>query len=1059
MTIRRRSKRIQPALAPRLGELESRCLLSSSEPVGTWIGQDGHDLTNLTSTLGPDGIQDIHIALSNLPANETIVAAQILPLGGGEWEYNGSFGVAAAALIRSPGSTTADLYLDPYQAETGRGFWIVLDYGDGTSAGFWVTGGTANPNLRMPQVQLQVQWIGQNGTDLTGIGPDVGPDGLQDVKLALSQLTPNAGIQSVTVTGASGISWSYGLNPGGTASNAELVTNPNDPTQAALYFSPNSDLFGQALSVTITYANNTTDTGLVVAAHTNPNLRVPPPAPIALTWNTFTATWIGQNGLNLTGPGDITVALGSLPAGHSVVSATLTDEVGGTWVYESNGAWPDPNAPGAMPLGWRSAAGNPTSAQIGFAPIRNEAGLTLTLTLVLDDGSILATNPAGGTVDLSLRAPKPASTTVTAAPGDNLNALANTYGTVVLSPGTYNLTQPLVLNQPVTITAQPGATLLFSQPSGASPWSAAITINSGNTTLNGFAVRFAGPVVWDENVPYGPAVIGTNDDVSATSAQQQVRVNITLSHLDLMSPPAATSWELAPSLLRLTSAFNGQILDNILKGGTTELLDGPWTIVGNNYEGTVPNTFTYGAFAVHSTHDLVLADNTIEPVGPSGKTWRFLVMTAKGFNDVIQNNTVVGVGPQNSDTVPNPNASEVILTEAYSLHFEGTPAAISSNGLILQIPALQGAIAQAGDVVSVLSGPDAGQWRQIVQALSPTAYLLAAPLPADTGAISISTGFVNETYQGNTIDDRGSSTAAGMVLVGNHFGTIVLNNTFIGGGSAFLIAAAPTESPNVWGWSHAPVLGVVIKGNTLEDTLEGGLIDVQHSVHVKSNTGRVYFSGLLADNTVVWTPDFLAQVAPGGTSPSSLGAITVGDALSIDPGELMLNATGNPIQAPASAQSAAMFDIVSGTVNGQPGTKQTIPLPSVSPPPPVPTPPPPAPSSPPAPAPSPAPSNPPPPTPPPPSSAPPATTSPSQGGSGGSTTTSGTGGISSSPSPAPIIRRPRPAGPLPRPRPPRPPVRVLPVRHIQPPTVFRSIPGRLTGSRPTLSAARQRAGH
>ena len=43
-------------------------------------------------------------------------------------------------------------------------------------------------------------------------------------------------------------------------------------------------------------------------------------------------------------------------------------------------------------------------------------------------------------------------------------------------------------------------------------------------------------------------------------------------------------------------------------------------------------------------------------------------MTQGGVGDVVADNTVVGVGPMDTDTMPSPNASEVILTEAYAVH-------------------------------------------------------------------------------------------------------------------------------------------------------------------------------------------------------------------------------------------------------------------------------------------------------------------------------------------------------------------------------------------------------
>src|SRR5262249_36010667 len=83
--------------------------------------------------------------------------------------------------------------------------------------------------------------------------------------------------------------------------------------------------------------------------------------------------------------------------------------------------------------------------------------------------------------------------------------------------------------------------------------------------------------------------------------------------------------------------------------------------------------------------------------------------------------------------------------------------------------------------------------------------------------IALATGFVDEVFEGNTIDARGGRKAAGLVLVGNHFGTVVRRNHLLGGGNAWRITAAPTEVPRIWGWSHAPFLGGVIEDNTIED--------------------------------------------------------------------------------------------------------------------------------------------------------------------------------------------------------------------------------------------------
>ena len=189
-------------------------------------------------------------------------------------------------------------------------------------------------------------------------------------------------------------------------------------------------------------------------------------------------------------------------------------------------------------------------------------------------------------------------------------------------------------------------------------------------------------------------------------------------------------------------------------------------------------------------------------------------------------------------------------------------------------------------------------------------------------------GFVNESFVGNTIDTTGSSTAADLVLAGNQFGVQVLNNTLIGGDRAFWISAYPSETPSIWGWTHAPVLGATISGNTIEDSVEGGMLDVEHGSAVKTNIGRVYLSATLTNNTGIWTAAFLAQPSiADATTP--LTALTVGMAPSNDPGELLVAAAGNQVEGPASVVSGPTMLTVAAVVNGQAENNQATVLPTV----------------------------------------------------------------------------------------------------------------------------------
>ena len=914
------------AFSPCLASLEGRCLLSAT-PAAAWLGQDGHDLAG-GATLGVgNGVQDVHIILSGLPSGESIHSVLLLGYGGGGWNINAGVYKPefSGEMIRASGSTTADLYVDPYVTETGRYFDVVLNYADNSSVTFGMNGGTADPNLRMPSSVVSAHWLGQDGVDMTGSSPAVGPDGFQDADLALTNLYASSSIIAISVIDVSGHGWAYGLNPG-LLNNAEFVRNSSDPTRGELYFNPSADLSGTSVTINVTYGDGKTDFTSLTLGHTNPTLAMPAPSPVSLNWTKLQGTWIGQDGLNLSGSGDVHLAIDGIPNGRTVASATLNDQAGTAWTYISPGATASQADPFAMTLAFKSSA-VAGRADLTFPPVRSETGETLTLVLLLDDGSHLATRMAGGAADPGLRAPDIAPTIIIAHPGDDLNVLANQYGTVQLTAGVYPLSQPLILYHPVDLTADPGVTLLFSQAASAPAWTTAIKVKASHTTLSGFAVRFAGSINWNQTVSFGPSVVGTTDNLDPNASDPLV--DLTFTGLDVRASAPATSWEEATQLFRLVSASSGQVTNNVLNGGSTQLMHGPWQVTGNTYLGTLPDTFSYGVFATRSTHDVTFSNNLVTPTGGAGKTWRFLVMTGSGVGDVVLDNIARGIGPMDSDTVPNPNASEIVLTEAYLIHFEGVPTSVSADGLVVQIPSLQAGSARTGDVVAILSGPQAGQWRTISQVIGPSTYLLDSGVSPGRFAISIATGFVDETYQGNTIDARGSSTALDFVLAGNQFGAKVQGNHWLGGMQAFQVTAFPSETPNLWGWTRAPILGLTFQGNTVEDTLLGGLLEVQHSGYMKTETGRVYFSGSFVNNTGVWSADYLAARAQSSvTEPPTL--VTIGDALSADPGELVLTASGNTVTGPGNFATSPTMSVLSALFNGAVARNQSLVLPAAS---------------------------------------------------------------------------------------------------------------------------------
>ena len=888
-----------------------------------WIGQDKQDHCGRREAITPNGYQDVHIAIRGLTAQREIVAAWITGHGGGEWQYHGVQNHHGVVIERKPGATSADLYLEPYQVETGREITLKIKYDDGSETITNFRGGRANPHLRMPGAALVAKWVGQEKSDQAGIGPGVGPDGLQDAKIALSKLPTADAITSLLIESSAGSRWAFGPNPQG-RNNAELVHHPKVAAEADLFLQPDQDLAGQTLTITVTYSNDKKDQATVVAGRTNPTLAMPSVIMPKVAALTLKSRWLGQDGSTVTGPGDVHVSLTGLPASRAIAAAVLSDASRCVWAYKVGDKAPLDVEPGAAPLGFQVASDR-TSVELFFAPSRNESTATLTLRLVFADGSSAIGSFPGGPCDPALRAPALDRSEIVARPGDDLAALVDRYGTIHLSKGTYPLPRPLVLKRPVAILGVPGAVLVFSQPSNDAPWTSALKIHAGNTTLKDFSVRFNGKIRWRTDVGWGPAVIGTTDNLDGVPIAPKFK--LTLSGLDLEGPRSTGSvpWEEAPRLMRLRDATAGVIVKNTLRGGLIHLFDGPWLVADNVYNGTQPATYSHAVIAVHDPHDVVIKNNRAQPVGPSGKTWRFLLFVNRGDHDVVENNSIIGIGPRDDDAIPSMNAPEIILTESYHLRFEGRPSAVSADGRVLKTNLMAGTPAQTGDVVSILTGTDAGKWRRIVQRIEPTIYLLDAPLPTGNPVVSIAPGFVNEVFSSNLIEAKHGRAAAGFVLAGNHFGTKLMSNRVVGAGDAFQIMASASETPNHWGWSHAPMLGLVIQNNVIEDSEHGGVFGISHGGLCKSNKGRIYMSIFMRGNTVTWTEGFLSRLSRAVATTSPVG-LTLGYVPSIDPGELVVDEQDDHLVAPAGTSTRAALRVHAAVLNGRATTNKTLAL-------------------------------------------------------------------------------------------------------------------------------------
>ncbi len=531
---------------------------------------------------------------------------------------------------------------------------------------------------------------------------------------------------------------------------------------------------------------------------------------------------------------------------------------------------------------------------------------------------------------MSKIAPDVKGTTIVAKPGDDLGVLISQHRTVKLAAGTYTMTQPLVLEKPVNLVAERDATLLFQQSSDQPPWPAAITVHRSHTTLDGFAIRFDGAIRWQEDVAWGPSVIGVTS--IQDNSHPDPRVDLTFANLDIEGPAASSDrpgqWSPAVRLFRLINARSGRLLGNTLKGGTVEFFQGPWEIIGNDFRGTRPGTVSSNVFGAHNPHDLLVKRNRARSMAPNGKTWRFLVMTGRGANDRIEDNDIVAIGARDDDTIPWSNEPEVILTESYHLHFEGKPAAISADGLIVSLGEGRplGQPMRVGSVVAVTAGEKLGVWRRVSQVLDRVTFLLDEPLPPRTDRIVIASGFVGESFCRNRVDSRGGSRAANLVLAGNHFGTQVRDNHLLGAGDSFQITAYPSESPGIWGWSHAPFLGGTISGNIIEDAEGGAILGVLRSEYTKSSRGRTYFTARLTSNTIRWSSEFLAKhQGRGAKLPPGL---TIGYRPASDPTEQIIVGGDNRLDAPHAFPQALTMRVHDAIYNGKTVVNKGWPLPA-----------------------------------------------------------------------------------------------------------------------------------
>src|SRR5689334_15001696 len=101
-----------------------------------WLGQDGHDFCQTATSLKANDIQDLHLRLEGLPADEEIDGILIRRAGGGEWAFGNKGGrwTWKAHLLREAKAASADLFLEPSHDEQSFRVDLELAYRSGREA-------------------------------------------------------------------------------------------------------------------------------------------------------------------------------------------------------------------------------------------------------------------------------------------------------------------------------------------------------------------------------------------------------------------------------------------------------------------------------------------------------------------------------------------------------------------------------------------------------------------------------------------------------------------------------------------------------------------------------------------------------------------------------------------------------------------------------------------------------------------------------------------------------------------------------------------------------------
>jgi len=875
---------------PQITQLEHRVVLSVTV---TSLGQDSHDLVGPDASQGPDGIQDLHLQLSGIAGSVSQIT--LTAPGGFQWQTApDQTGAALAEYFPSTNSGQGDLFINPQVKSDLPPPGGVLPLGGSTGSLIGLASGAA--------LTVTIDYQGQSIPDTATV--QVGNLVSATDSMPPIAAPPNvASTFQVTVIGQDGTGQSYeqGFVHLVATAPAGVAFNSGSFNQSFWGISDQSGIAWDSSTASLghnhVYASLRANTNNIV------DLYFPPARDESPVAGSTAPTML----LQVSVPGD------------SHVYATPFR--GSAWDLGKLTVAPTAQSPPSPPTTETQLRSDLASTSPEYDTINLPANQTIVITQPLEITHPVKIIGNGATLLFQQ--------------GNTPAWPASAAGAVYVDPSGYGNIQ-LELDH-LTIKFAMSAPIRWSNPAGAAPalWDpennpggyvhAVLDTRDANANLNDTLLTLNGVSI------YGPPAF---DGSSFASLQSQL----------VKSGDTTDQYvgEQDLDLIRTNDQDFGTISGSTFQGGAIEVFGGPWSITANSVLGSTADTYSPSAFSLHSPHDCVVEGNQVSQSDPSGREFRLVNLAASGYNNTIANNSFGSGGGQignefsyssNSDQFVGINDPEVILAESsYAVLFEGRPGAVSADGRLLVLPNLRASafpiVTGPGMVVSILAGVDhdgsptmslAGGYFRVAQqvgldANSAIELLMEDPLPqmppGGYYVIEVTGGFVNTAIEGNSVDLTGRSST-GLVLNGEDFGTRVIGNTFIGGttyqnvstGTAISLTAGINSQsagngafPLPYGWTALPDLGAVVAGNTIRNSVGGIVLGVQHDVNYwgtqvgsSSETGRVYFTASVTQNTFAWDTNFLSSWSSAyladGNNPaqsSTPPTVTIGSGFSAE---------------------------------------------------------------------------------------------------------------------------------------------------------------------------------